>query len=223
MPPGEQPQRIGLATPLPAMLPGPMPVPADQPKVSVCQRYAGPPPATHTHVFWLHTGEGSPALLSKTAADCGPSAARVQRITMPPCKPAVAHKKGEGPIKFTDWDQKRIACSQGMQECAVRSGYVWEFSLGRDKQRLVHVHGDMEIAATPLPCSGASYLFSEGKCAKAPGWGIGRAPGARGCLGRLQGRTSPPSVRISVLTWLFAWGAAQLSQQEGRGKRKAEG
>lgn len=40
---------------------------------------------------------------------------------MPPCKPAVVCKEGEGPMKFTGWDQKHIACSQGLQECAIRN------------------------------------------------------------------------------------------------------
>jgi len=64
------------------------------------------------------------------------------------CEPAVEPRKAKGPVKFTGWDQK-AGIRRNAPLGTTRSGATaWELSLGRGRQKLMHVHGNVEITAT---------------------------------------------------------------------------
>lgn len=69
---------------------------------------------------------------------------------MPPCKPAVGHKKGEDPLNSQVGTRNALcaagACRNVRLETTSSGATAWELSLRRGRQGLMYVHGNMEIA-----------------------------------------------------------------------------
>lgn len=227
MPPGEQPLGSG---PLPHCLPC-CPAPCPQLLARAKSLRASVKLTLHqrrTHTRFGHgqarAAQLSSALLSSLQLLLTDMGAKDNRATLQAC----CHvQKGEGPIKFTGWDQKCVVCSWDLQKCTVESNEVWCHSLGivtwkglAKADACLQPHGD---SSYPL-CHALEQVTSllkenehRHQAGGDGGSGSSRAPG------QAAGKDASPLCKDFCACLAGCIGCCSTWPGEGRGKGKAEG